>query len=112
MAFMNQITLIACVSFAAAILVETLVSMLFLHRLRTRYPRQWMHAAQPRRWQDRTLLSARSTMNYLEQRDYLASQDGEGRRYCRRHRTIMLVAYWVTAATGLAALLALALYGW
>ncbi|HEY0661449.1 MAG TPA: hypothetical protein VGD21_09055 [Lysobacter sp.] len=109
---MNEFTTIACVIFAIAIAVETAVWVSFLHRLRARYPQQWLHAAQPAQWQDRTLLSARSTMLYLHQRDYLDSLDWDGMRYCGRHRSLMLAAYWFTAITGVAALTTLALYGW
>lgn len=109
---MNQITAIACVLFALAIVVETAVWLAFLHRLKTQHPQQWVHAAQPILWQDRTLPRARSTMRYLHYREYLASLDGEGRRYCGRHRAIMLVAYWFTVTTGVAAVVAIAVYGW
>lgn len=51
-------------------------------------------------------------MRYLHYREYLASLDGEGRRYCGRHRAIMLVAYWFTVTTGVAAVVAIAVYGW
>lgn len=66
---MNKVTVIACVSFAFAMAVETLVWVAFLHRLRTRHPQQWLHASQPVLWQHRTLLSARSTMLYLHNRN-------------------------------------------
>jgi len=63
-------------------------------------------------WQDRTLLSARSTMLYLSNRDYLESLDLDGAHYCGRHRSLLLAAYWLTVAAGVTALLALALHGW
>ncbi len=109
---MNQITAIAGSLFAVAIVVETVVCLAFLHHLRVRHPRQWLHAEQPLIWQDRTVLSARSTMLYLHQREYSYSLDRDGIDYCDRYRTVMLVAYWFTAITGFAALTTLALYGW
>lgn len=109
---MNKVTVIACVSFAFAMAVETLVWVAFLHRLRTRHPQQWLHASQPVLWQHRTLLSARSTMLYLHNQEYLDSMDRDGIRYCGHHRDLMLLAYWITAITGIAALLVLALHGW
>ncbi len=109
---MNEITLIACILFGGAIALETVVSMTFLGRLRSRYPQLWMHAAQPPLWQDRTLLSARSTMLYLFNRDYVESLDESGIRYCNRYRALMLAAYGVTVTAGIAALVALALLGW
>ena len=109
---MNGITLIACALFAGAMALETVVSMTFLSRLKSRHPQLWMHAAQPPLWQDRTLLSARSTMLYLLNRDYLDSLDEPGIRYCNRYRALMLAAYGVTVTAGVAALVALALHGW
>lgn len=109
---MNQITSISGVLFAIAIAVETVVWLAFLHRLKVRHPQQWLHAEQPIIWQDRTVLSARSTMLYLHHREYADSLDGDGIRYCGRYRSLMLAAYWFTAITGFAALTSVALYGW
>lgn len=109
---MNGITLIACLLFAGAIALETVVSMTFLSRLKSRYPQLWMHAEQPAFWQDRTLLSARSTMLYLFNRNYVESLDESGIRYCNRYRSIMLTAYGVTVIAGISALVTLALLGW
>ena len=112
MPLMKWITAIACVSFVVAMAVETAIWTTFLRRLRIRYPQQWLHAAQPLMWQDRTLLSARSTMLYLSNREYLESVDRDGARYCGRHRSLMLAAYWLTVAAGLVALMTLAFHGW
>ncbi|MDI9239105.1 hypothetical protein QLQ15_09305 [Lysobacter sp. LF1] len=109
---MNPFTAIAGTLFAAAIAVETAVWLAFLNRLRVRHPQQWLHAEQPIIWQDRTVMSARSTMLYLHHREYADSLDRDGIRYCDRYRAVMLLAYWFTAATGSAALMTLAFYGW
>ncbi|GAA5077314.1 hypothetical protein [Lysobacter panacisoli] len=109
---MNQLTAVAGILFAAAIVVETVVWLAFLHRLKARHPQLWLHAEQPLIWQDRTVLSARSTMLYLHHREYVDSLDRDGIRYCDRYRTVMLAAYWFTAITGFAALMTLARYGW
>ena len=109
---MNEITSIACALFAGAIALEFLVSMAFLGRIKARHSQLWMHGAQPSRLQDRTFLSARSTMLYLFNRDYLESLDESGIRYCNRYRVLMLTAYWVTVTAGIAALVAVALLGW
>lgn len=108
---MKWITTIACVSFAVTIAAETAVWTMFLHRLKNRYPQQWLHAAQPLMWQDRTPLSARSTMMYLSNRDYLESLDLDGAHYCGRYRSLLLATYWLTVAAGMAALTALAFHG-
>lgn len=110
--FMNQVTVAACVLFILAMAVETTVRLIFLRFLEMRHPGQWQHAAQPALWMDRTILSARSMMLYLQRRTYLASVDWDGGSYCDRHRTIMLTAYWFTVTTGATALIAIALYGW
>lgn len=109
---MNQVTTIASVLFAGAIAAETVVWVSFLHLLKVRHPQQWLHAQQPIIWQDRTVLSARSTMLYLHHREYADSLDADGIRYCNRYRSLMLVAYWLTAITGVATLTSLAFYGW
>ncbi|UHQ24715.1 hypothetical protein LVB77_08525 [Lysobacter sp. 5GHs7-4] len=109
---MNQITAIASGVFAVAIAVETVVWLTFLHQLKVRHPRQWLHAEQPIIWQGRTVLSARSTMLYLHHRVYSDSFDRDGIHYCGRYRVVMLIAYWLTAITGFAALVTLTLYGW
>jgi len=108
---MSQVAVIACVLFALAMAIESAVLLVFLRRLKMRHPRQWVHAAQPVLWTDRTILSARSIMLYLQHKTYLASVDWEGSRYCGRHRAVMLVAYWFTTITGIAALSAIAMYG-
>lgn len=112
MAAVNMSTLIACAIFVGAVALESVVSMAFLGRLKARHPQLWMHAEQPPRWQDRTLLSARSTMLYLLNRDYLGSLDEPGIRYCERYRVPMLVAYGVTVTAGIVAVVALAFGGW
>ena len=109
---MNKITIIACTMFGIAIAMETAIWLTFLRRLKIRHPLQWLHAAQPVSWQDRTATSARSTMLYLHSREYLSSLDWEGIHYCGRNRTMMLAAYWLTALTGTALVFALALFGW
>jgi hypothetical protein len=109
---MNRITIFTSKAFALAIAMETAIWLIFLRRLRVRHPRQWLHAAQPALWQDRTALSARVTMRYLHDRDYLSSADQEGMHYCGRGRTVMLATYWFTAFTGVGTLIALALDGW
>ena len=63
---MSQVTMTACVLFALAMAVESAVRLLFLHRLKIRHALQWTHAAQPVLWTDRTILSARSMMLYLQ----------------------------------------------
>ena len=108
---MRPETVIACVVFASAIALETIIWMTFLRGLRLRHPQQWAHAAQPTHWHGRTALSARSTMLYLLSREYLDSTDDAGGRYCARHRSLMLMAYWCTVGAGIAAIVALAVEG-
>lgn len=108
---MNSLTIAAFVLFGMAVTVESAVWMTCLHRLRTRHPQQWRHAAQPPLWQDRTLLSARSTMRYFLYFDYQSSLDADGIRFCTRNRTRMLGAYWLTAITGALLLVALGVRG-
>lgn len=105
---MKPVTVSACILFASAIAIETIVWMTFLRGLKLRHPEQWMHAAQPTRWHDRTVLSARSTMLYLLTREYMDSIDEAGTRYCSRYRSILLLAYWCTVLAGIAAVVALA----
>lgn len=109
---MSQVTVAACGLFALAMATESAVRLIFLYRLKVRHPRQWAHAAQPVHWKDRTILSARSTVLYLQHRTYLGSSDGAGSRYCGRHRAIMLGAYRLTLLTGFAALITIATHGW
>lgn len=109
---MSQVTVAACVLFALAMAVESVVRLVFLHRLKIRHALQWTHAAQPVLWTDRTILSARSMMLYLQHKSYLDSSDWDGRRYCGRYRAIMLATYWFTVIAGAAALIAIFMYGW
>lgn len=105
---MKPVTVSACLLFAIAIAIETVVWITFLRGLKSRHPQQWMHAAQPARWHDRTVLSARSTMLYLLTREFMDSIDEAGARYCSRYRAILLLAYWCTVGAGIAAVVALA----
>lgn len=108
--FMSNFGAVVLGVFCLAMAVESAVWMTCLHRLKTRHPQQWRHAAQPALWQDRTLLSARSTILYLHNREYLSSMDREGMNCCSRSRTVMLAAYWLTSVTGTATLAALAVH--
>ena len=101
---------IAFALFSLAVVLESAVWMTCLYRLRSRHPRQWRHAEQPR--QERTLLSARSTMLYFQHQTYLSSLDEGGMRFCNRNRTMMLGAYWLTVITGAALIITLAVSGW
>jgi len=105
---MKPVTVSACILFASAIAIETIVWMTFLRGLKSRHPQQWMHADQPTRWHDRTVLSARSMMLYLLTREYMDRIDEPGTHYCSRYRSILLVAYWCTVGAGIAAVVALA----
>jgi len=106
---MKPVTVSACILFASAIAIETIVYMTFLRGLKSRHPEQWMHAAQPTCWLDRTVLSARSTMLYVLTREYMGNIDEAGTRYCSRYRSSLLLAYWCTAVAGIAAVVALAM---
>ena len=105
-------TVIALGIFSLAVVLESAVWMTCMYRLKARHPHQWRHAEQPELWQDRTLLSARNTMLYFQHQTYLSSQDEGGMRFCNRHRAMMLGAYWLTAITGAALVVTLAVSGW
>lgn len=105
-------TAIAFGLFSLALVLESAVWMTCLYRLKCRHPHQWRHAEQPRLWQDRALLGARSTMLYFQHQTYLSSLDEDGIRFCNRNRTMMLGAYWLTVMTGAALVVTLAVSGW
>jgi hypothetical protein len=109
---MNHPTVIAFGLFCLAVILESAVWMTCLRRMKVQHPQQWLHAGQSPLWQDRTLLSARSTMLYFYSCTYLSSLDVDGIRFCNRNRTMMLSAYWLTAITGAALLVTLAIGGW
>lgn len=109
---MSTLTLALIVGFALAILLENALVLTFLHRLRTRHPRQWLQSRQPLRWQGQVLQGAYTTMRYVKDYAFLGSADQEGIRYCDRSRPLLLLAYWSTALAGVALVVALAVSGW
>ena len=58
------------------------------------------------------LMNYRNTMLYFQHQTYLSSQDEGGMRFCNRHRAMMLGAYWLTAISGAALVVTLAVSGW
>ncbi|HEV8693128.1 MAG TPA: hypothetical protein VGQ93_02920, partial [Lysobacter sp.] len=109
---MNTPTVIALSGFLLAICLESVLLLVFLRVLRTRHPRQWAHAKQPLKWQERTVLSARRTMLYLKDYTFLDSVDRDGIRHCARNRLTMILFYWATVLTGLSLLATLVVWGW
>src|SRR5690554_3085156 len=105
-------TAIAIVVVGATMLATSLVQWTFLILLKRRHSAQWFHAGSPTIWRDRSLISAWSTVRYLQSRDYCFSGDHAGAAFCHRFRYPMVFGYWLTILVFVAGVSVALLNGW
>ena len=93
---------IGTAAFAVGLFLESLLSWLFLRRLRRDFPALWEHSGRRTIWTDSDFIRSWPTVKYLRDRHYLERPNPAEIDFCERYRLPVILSYaagWVGAAT-------------
>ncbi len=93
---------ISFVIFILFLILESIMSWIFIRKSKTLYPKLWLHAGKPTLMGNGDLISAWPLNKYLMNRDYIELEDNNEKDFARRIRLPFILSYFLALLSGIA----------